>query len=140
LLFDYQLKIIGKPFYVHLTFENTLKDFNLNFTKVKCFGQELYETYSQIFSYGMMGQNPFRHLDILINHRKLSNNNCKVVEEHFPTNQATRKGNFIYGGRQGMINSVLSNLLAIHVMIFFELTKGILNKLLQQIYFLLARR
>jgi hypothetical protein len=86
------------------------------------------DQYSHIFSCGI-GQYPFRNLGIPMNHRKLGNRDWKAVEESFQKKLSRWKGKLLsYDGRLVLINSVLSSL-AMYMMSFFEVPKGILKKL-----------
>jgi hypothetical protein len=86
------------------------------------------DQYSQIFGCEM-GHFPFLYLGIPMNHKKLSNKDWKAVEERFQKILSSWKGKMLtYGARLVLINSVLSSL-AMFMMSFFEIPKGILKKL-----------
>jgi hypothetical protein len=109
-----------------------LSGLKINFHKSEmfCYGEAKYcsDQYSHIFGCGM-GQYPFRYLGVPMNHKKLSNRDWKAVEERFQKKLSCWKGKLLsYGGRLVLINSVLSSL-AMYMMSFFEVPKGILKKL-----------
>jgi hypothetical protein len=109
-----------------------LSGLKINFHKSEmfCYGEakNCSDQYSHIFGCGM-GQYPFRYLGIPMNHKKLSNRDWKAVEERFQKKLSCWKGKLLsYGGRLVLINSVLSSL-AMYMMSFFEVPKGILKKL-----------
>ena len=86
------------------------------------------EQYSQIFGRGM-GNLPFRYLGIPMNHKRLNNKDWKMVEDRFQKKLSSWKGKLLsYGGRLVLINLVLISL-AMFMMSFFEVPKGILKKL-----------
>jgi hypothetical protein len=103
---------------------------NSHKSEMFCYGEakNCSDQYSHIFGCGM-GQYPFRYLGIPMNHKKLSNRDWKAVEERFQKKLSCWKGKLLsYGGRLVLINSVLSSL-AMYMMSFFEVPKGILKKL-----------
>jgi len=109
-----------------------LSGLKINFHKSElfCYGEakEHMEQYSQIFGRGM-GNLPFRYLGIPMNHKRLNNKDWKMVEDRFQKKLSSWKGKLLsYGGRLVLINSVLSSL-AMFMMSFFEVPKGILKKL-----------
>jgi hypothetical protein len=60
---------------------------------------------------------------------KISNADWKIIEEKFEKKLSCWKGNMLsYGGRLVLINSVLYSL-ALFMLSFFEIPKGILHKL-----------
>jgi len=64
-----------------------------------------------------------------MNHKRLRNKDWKVVEDRFQKKLSSWKGKLLsYGGRLVLINSVLSSI-AMFMMSFFEVPKGILKKL-----------
>ena len=76
-----------------------------------------------------MGCFPFRYLGIPMNHRRLRNKDRKVLKDRFQKKLSNWKGKLLfYGGRLILINSVLSSI-AIFMLSFFEVPKGILKKL-----------
>ena len=109
-----------------------LSGLKINFHKSElfCYGEakDHIEQYSQIFGCEI-GLFPFRYLGIPMNHKKLNNKDWKVVEDRFQEKMSNWKGKLLYyGGRLVLINSVLSSL-AMFMMSFFEVPKGILKKL-----------
>ncbi|WVZ49290.1 hypothetical protein U9M48_000659 [Paspalum notatum var. saurae] len=95
----------------------------------KLFGGKGYvEHYSCIFGCGL-GNLPFRYLGIPMHHKRLNNKDWKQVEDSFKKKLSSWKGKLLsYGARLVLINSVLSSL-AMFMMSFFEIPKGILKKL-----------
>jgi hypothetical protein len=63
-----------------------LSGLKINFHKseVFCYGEakEIENCYTHFFGCGL-GQYPFRYLDILMHHKKISNADWKVIEENF---------------------------------------------------------
>ncbi|WVZ69696.1 hypothetical protein U9M48_018443 [Paspalum notatum var. saurae] len=109
-----------------------LSGLKINFHKsdIFCYGEAKshVEQYSQIFGCSM-GCFPFRYLGIPMNHKRLRNKDWKVVEDRFQKKLSSWKEKlFSYGGRLVLINSVLSSI-AMFMMSFFEVPKGILKKL-----------
>ena len=75
------------------------------------------------------GKYPFRYLGIPMHHKKLSNKDWFAIEERFQKKLSSWKGKHLsVGGRLVLINSVLSSL-AMFMLSFFEVPKGILEKL-----------
>jgi hypothetical protein len=73
-----------------------------------------------------LGQYPFMYLDIPMHHKKINNEDWKIIEEKFKKRLSCWKGKLLsYGGRLVLINSVL-NSLAMFMMSFFEVPKGVL--------------
>ncbi|WVZ81051.1 LOW QUALITY PROTEIN: hypothetical protein U9M48_028478 [Paspalum notatum var. saurae] len=109
-----------------------LSGLKINFHKSElfCYGEAKshFEQYSQIFGCSM-GCFPFRYLGIPMNHKRLLNKDWKVIEDRFQKKLSSWKGKLLsYGARLVLINSVLSSL-AMFMMSFFEVPKGILKKL-----------
>ena len=109
-----------------------LSGLKINFHKSElfCYGEakEHMEQYSQIFRCEI-GNLPFRYLGIPMNHKRLNNKDWKMVEDRFQKKLSSWKGKLLsYDGRLVLINSVLSSL-AMFMMSFFEVPKGILKKL-----------
>jgi len=109
-----------------------LPGLKINFHKSElfCYGEakEHMEQYSQIFRCEI-GNLPFRYLGIPMNHKRLNNKDWKMVEDRFQKKLSSWKGKLLsYGGSLVLINSVLSSL-AMFMMSFFEVPKGILKKL-----------
>jgi hypothetical protein len=64
-----------------------------------------------------------------MHHRKISNKDWIIIEEKFQKKLSSWKGKLLYvGGRLVLINSVLTSL-AMYILSFFELPKGVLRKL-----------
>jgi hypothetical protein len=64
-----------------------------------------------------------------MHHRKLSNKVWIIIEEKFQKKLSSWKGKLLsVGGRLVLINSVLTSL-AMYILSFFELPKGVLRKL-----------
>jgi hypothetical protein len=64
-----------------------------------------------------------------MHHKKFSNTDWKIIEDQFEKKLSRSKGKLLsYGGRLVLINSVLSSL-ALFMLSFFEIPKGILHKL-----------
>jgi len=84
---------------------------------------------SWIFCYEM-GKVPFRYLVTPTIHKKLTNKDWKAVQDHFFKKKLSSwKGKLLsYGGHLILLNSILSGL-AMYMMSFFEVLKGILKKL-----------
>jgi len=109
-----------------------LSGLKINFHKSElyCFGKanDRVDQYSQILGCGV-GKYPFKYLGLPMNFRKLNNKDWRTVEERFEKKLSGWKGKLLsYGGRLVLINSVLSSL-AMHMMSFFEIPKGILKEL-----------
>jgi hypothetical protein len=109
-----------------------LSGLKINFHKSElfCYGEakKHMEQYSQIFGC-RMGNLPFRYLGIPMNHKRLNNKDWKMVEDRFQKKLSSWKGKLLsYGGRLVLINSVLSSL-AMFIMSFPKVPKGILKKL-----------
>jgi hypothetical protein len=95
-----------------------------------CYGEakESSEQYAELFGCGM-GKYPFKYLGIPMHHKKLNNADWKVIEEKIEKRLSCWKANMLsYGGRLILINSVLSSL-ALFMLSFYEVPKGILYKL-----------
>jgi hypothetical protein len=75
------------------------------------------------------GNTPFKYLGIPMNHRKLSNKDWIAIEEKFQRKLSSCKGKLLsVGGKLVLINSVLT-CLAMYMLSFFEVPKGVLKKL-----------
>jgi hypothetical protein len=82
----------------------------------------------ELFRYGM-GKYPFKYLGILMHFEKLNNADWKVIEDKIEKRLSCWKAKMLsYGGRLILINSVLSSL-ALFMLSFYEVPKGILHKL-----------
>jgi len=113
-------------------FEQLSAGLKINFHKseIFCFGQakEMEQQYSQLFGC-QSGKYPFRYLGIPMHFRKLSNADWRIVEEKFEKKLSSWKGKHMsVGGRLVLINSVLTSL-AMFMLSFFEVPKGVLEKL-----------
>ncbi len=109
-----------------------LSGLKINFHKSElfCFGQakECYEHYSDIFGC-KLGTFPFKYLGIPMHFRKLSNKDWKLIEERIEKKLSSWKGKHLsVGGRLVLINYVLSSL-AMFMISFFEVPKGVLRKI-----------
>ncbi|WVZ69705.1 hypothetical protein U9M48_018450 [Paspalum notatum var. saurae] len=109
-----------------------LSGLKINFHKSElyCFGKanDHVDQYSQILGCGV-GKYSFKYLGIPINFRKLNNKDWRMVEKRFQKKLNSWKGKLLsYGGRLVLINSILSSL-AMYMMSFFEIPKGIHKKL-----------
>jgi hypothetical protein len=95
-----------------------------------CYGaaKDLEFEYARLFGC-KTGNTPFKYLGILMHHRKLSNKDWIIIEEKFQKKLSSWKGKLLsVGGRLVLINSVLTSL-AMYILSFFELPKGVLRKL-----------
>jgi hypothetical protein len=109
-----------------------LSGLKINFHKseVFCYGEakEIENCYTHFFGCGL-GQYPFRYLDILMHHKKISNADWKVIEENFEKKLSCWKGKLLsFGGRLVLINSVLRSL-AMFMLSIYEVPKEVLHKL-----------
>jgi hypothetical protein len=109
-----------------------LSGLKINFHKgeVFCFGEakdnEL--QYEQLFGC-KKGSFPFKYLGIPIHFRKLNNKDWEMIEERIEKKLSSWKGKYLLvGGRLVLINSVLS-ILPIFMLSFFEIPKGVLEKI-----------
>ena len=85
------------------------------------------QQYSQLFGC-QSGKYPFIYLGIPMHFRKLSNADWRIVEK-FEKKLSRWKGKHMsVGGRLVLINSVLTSL-AMFMLSFFEVPKGVLEKL-----------
>jgi hypothetical protein len=76
-----------------------------------------------------MGHYPFKYLGIPMHHKKISNEDWKIIEEKFEKRLSCWKGKLLsYGGRLVLINSVLSSL-SLFMLSFYEVPKGDLEKM-----------
>jgi hypothetical protein len=113
------------------TFEQ-LSGLKINFHKSElyCYGEakDFEHEYANLFGCNT-GCVPFKYLGIPMHHRKLSNNDWKIIEEKFQKKLSSWKGKLLsVGGRLVLINSVLTSL-AMYMLSFFEIPKGVLKKL-----------
>ena len=76
-----------------------------------------------------LGDFPFKYLVIPMNHVKLSNKDWACIEERFQKKLSSWKGKLLLvGGRLVLINLVLTSL-AMFMLLFFEIPRGVLQKL-----------
>ena len=113
------------------TFEQ-LSGLKINFHKSElfCYGsaKDCEHEYAQLFGCKTGGL-PFKYLGIPLHHRKLSNKDWAIIEERFQKKLSSWKGKLLsVGGRLVLINSVLTSL-AMYMLSFFEVPKGVLQKL-----------
>jgi hypothetical protein len=109
-----------------------LSGLKINFHKseVFCYGKEKEGEgrYTRLFGCSCGGL-PFRYLGIPMHHRRLTIGDWKTVEAKFEKKLSSRKGKLMsVGGRLVLINSVLTSL-AMFMMSFFEVPKGVLEKI-----------
>jgi hypothetical protein len=112
-----------------LAFEH-LSGLKINFYKSElfCFGKALdhAQLYAELFECNQ-GQFPIRYLGIPIHFQRLTNAEWKIMEERLQLRLSSWKGKLSsIGGRQVLINSVLSNMV-LYMLSFFLLPKGVLN-------------
>jgi hypothetical protein len=109
-----------------------LLDLKINYHKSEIFcyrqAREMEGQYTELFGCGL-GEYPFRYLIFPMHHKKFSNAYWKIIEDEFEKKLSSWKGNLLsYGGRLVLINSILSSL-AMFMLSFYEVPKGILEKL-----------
>jgi hypothetical protein len=109
-----------------------LSGLKINFHKSElfCYGKakDVEHEYVKLFGCDT-GDYPFKYLGIPMHHKRINNKDWQGVEERIQKKLSSWKGKFLLvGGRLVLINSVLSNL-AIFMLSFFEIPKGILKKL-----------
>jgi hypothetical protein len=109
-----------------------LAGLKINFHKSKlfCYGdaKNMESQYTELFGCDL-GHYPFRYLGIPMHHKKINNEDWKIIKEKFEKRLSCWKVKLLsYGGRLVLINSVLSSL-AMFMMSFFEAPKGVLRKL-----------
>nr|CAE04633.3 OSJNBa0028I23.15 [Oryza sativa Japonica Group] len=109
-----------------------LSGLKINFHKSEllCFGKaiEVEREYALLFGC-KTGSYTLKYLGLPMHYRKLSNKDWKEVEERFQKRLGSWKGKLLsVGGRLVLINSVLSSL-AMYMLSFFEVPKGIIKKL-----------
>jgi hypothetical protein len=86
------------------------------------------EEYSNIFGC-LCGSYPFKYLGIPMHHKKLSNNDWKIIEQRIEKKLSSWKGKHLsVGGRLVLINSVLTSLV-MFMLSFFEVLRGVLEKI-----------
>jgi hypothetical protein len=111
---------------------SSFRDLKLTIIRARffCYGEikEIQEEYSNIFEC-QCGTCPFKYLGIPMHHKKLSNNDWKIIEQWIEKKLSSRKGKHLcVGGRLVLINSVLTSLL-IFMLSFFEVPRGVLEKI-----------
>jgi hypothetical protein len=109
-----------------------LSELNINYHKSEIFcydkAKEGQEDYSNIFGC-QCGTYPFKYLGIPMHHKRLSNNDWKIIEERIEKKLSSWKGKHLsVGGRLVLINFVLTSLL-MFIMSFFEVLRGVLKKI-----------
>jgi hypothetical protein len=103
---------------------------NFHKSELFCFdqAQEAVEQYATLFRC-KEGSLTLKYLGILIHCKRLSNADCKRVEERFKKRLSSWKGKHLsVGDRLTLINSVLSSL-PMYMMSFFSIPKEVLKKL-----------
>jgi hypothetical protein len=103
---------------------------NFNKSELFCFGEALNEVtaYANLFGCGQ-GQFPMSYLGIPIHYRRLTLAEWKLVNERLQKRLSSWKDKLLsLGGRLVLINLVLLNMV-IHMITFFLLPKGVLQKL-----------
>jgi hypothetical protein len=64
-----------------------------------------------------------------MHHKKLSNNDCKIIEQRKQKKLSSWKGKHLsVGGHLVLVNSVLTNLV-MFMLSFFEVPRGVLEKI-----------
>jgi hypothetical protein len=82
------------------------------------------EEYSSIFGC-QCGSYPFKYLRTPMHHKKLSNNDWKLIEQRIKKKLSSWKGKHLsVGGRLVLINSVLRSLV-MFMLSFFEVSRGV---------------
>ncbi len=109
-----------------------LSGLKINFHKSELFyfgqAKDFVDHYSNIFGC-KLGSFPVKYLGIPMHFRKLSNKDWKVIKQRIEKKLSSWKGKHLsVGGRLVLINSVLSSL-AIFMISFFEIPKGVLQKI-----------
>jgi hypothetical protein len=109
-----------------------LSGLKINFHKSElfCFGeaQDEVNAYADLFGCAQ-GQFPMWYLRIPLYYWRLTLAKWKLIEERLQKRRSSWKGKLLsLGGRRILINSVLSNM-ALHMISFFLLPKGVLHKL-----------
>jgi hypothetical protein len=109
-----------------------LSGLKINFHKsgIFCFGEakEVQEEYYSIFGC-QCGTYPFKYLGIPMHHKKLSNNDWKIIEQRIKKKLSSWKGKHLsIGGHLVLINLVLTSLV-MFMLSFFEVSRGVLEKI-----------
>jgi hypothetical protein len=86
------------------------------------------EEYYSIFGC-QCGTYPFKYLGIPMHHKKLSNNDWKIIEQRIKKKLSSWKGKHLsIGGHLVLINLVLTSLV-MFMLSFFEVSRGVLEKI-----------
>jgi hypothetical protein len=109
-----------------------LSGLKINYHKSEnyCCGEakEVLEEYSNSFRC-QCGTYPFKYLGIPMHHKKLSNNDWKIIEQRIEKKFSSWKGKHLsVGCRLVLINSVLTRLV-MFMLSFFEVPRGVLKKI-----------
>jgi hypothetical protein len=109
-----------------------LSRLKINFHKSEIFyfgeAKEMQDEYSNIFGC-QCGTYPFRYLGIPMHHRKLSNNDWKIIEQQIEKKLSSWKYKHLsVGGCLILINSVLMRLV-MFMLSFFEVLRGVVEKI-----------
>jgi hypothetical protein len=111
-------------------FERFCLKINFHKNELFCYGEakQMENQYPELFGC-ILGQYPFIYLWILMHHKKITNDNWKIIEKKFEKKLSCWKGKLLsYGGRLVITNSVLSSL-AMFILSFSEVPKGVLQKM-----------
>jgi hypothetical protein len=103
---------------------------NFHKSELFCYGdaKDMQEEYSSIFGF-QGGTYPFRYLGIPMHHRKLSNNEWKIIEQRIEKKLSSWKDKHLsIGGRLVLINNILTSLV-MFMLSFFEVPRGVLEKI-----------
>jgi hypothetical protein len=102
---------------------------NFHKSELFCFGdaKECQDQYIDLFGCGL-GKYRFKYLGIPMHYKKISNTDWKIIKEKFEKLSCWKGEILSYGGRLVLINAVLSSL-ALFMLTFYEVPKGILHKL-----------
>jgi hypothetical protein len=113
------------------TFEK-LSGLKINFYKSElfCYGKAKDVEHEYVKLFGCDTEDyPFKYLGIRMHHKRINNKDWQGVEERIQKKLSSWKGKFLsVGGRLVLINSVLRSL-AMFMLSFFEIPKGIFKKL-----------
>jgi hypothetical protein len=114
---------------------------NFHKNEIFCYGatKDFEFHYTELFRCNL-GLYPFRYLGIPMHHRKIQNNDWRVIEDRFGKKLNYWKAKYLsYSGWLILLNSVLSSLSMFMVSIF-EILKGVIKKLDQYRSYFFARR
>jgi hypothetical protein len=103
---------------------------NFHKSELFCYGdaKDMQEEYSSIFGC-QGGTYLFRYLGIPMHHRKLSNNEWKIIEQRIEKKLSSWKDKHLsIGGRLVLINNILTSLV-MFMLSFFEVPRGVLEKI-----------